>query len=493
MNRRVLSLTMMLCTSIGLTGCGVGNISPSGAPKPSSDGSFPTMIQNAMASYKNFTAVPLLAPTVTPQSTGRSKSVTATGKSLVKDLYQVTFYQSNNNDPSKHGPGIAYYTGQPESDATPQLQVLTGTGYGPFKPEKDYEYKVGKATLADGISATTYYLKLMNNNPGLAKGGTQVIWKMNGYHCEVGSTSFSISQDISTANALIRLIKSFPLPKPYTTGTVVLSLTPDSSPTSQQQAVVSWDEKIQGKVGVYKVVTMPPCKNPIDTAIAMASSMKPYLIGSRTHPAQNVTNSPTKDSSSIVTSLPHVSSDAMMKRYTLNSSNTIGKHPKNYSVNKNVTYANVFPNLNVQTPVLNMKRTWGMKFTSGFSIDHNYYYGSIGDSKKGIKLNYEIDWHTQTQVLPIACWVSSDVVGSRVSESQMKSVASRFLGYCSTIPYNHSNPKMAKQWVVDTLESRRTLYPGIDRKIGNVTFTLHEFKLKNNEHRIELDIVPHVK
>lgn len=258
----------MMCACLALTGCGVGNISVSSAPEPSATGAFPDLVKVGMAPYQNFTDVPLLAPTVVPQTTGLFKTVTANGKTVLNNGYQINFFSNKQN--------IAIYTGHVESPALPEEQVLVATGYGAYQPSKNYTYHAGKVTLADGISGSTYYLKLTNNIPGYAKGGTQVIWQMDGYHCEVESLSFSIQRDVSAANAMIKLIQSSSLPKPYTTGTVVLALNSRWSWTSQQQAVVAWDYKNGGKAGVYRVTTRPPCKRPIDTAVAMASSSRIY-------------------------------------------------------------------------------------------------------------------------------------------------------------------------------------------------------------------------
>ncbi|MFB5193073.1 hypothetical protein [Alicyclobacillus fastidiosus] len=160
----------------------------------------------------------------------------------------------------------------------------------------------------------------------------------------------------------------------------------------------------------------------------------------------------------------------------MDSAEQLGKtNLEDNSKTKNLVFAQRIPGLNIQTVVLNMEKS--LKFTSGFRDNLYYYDGTLGDKTEGVQLLYSVSWYSPTQILSIGCTVVSDVVGKNVSESELRSVASNFLGYCATLSYTNSNPQLAKEWVIDQAPHPSK---GARQYIGKINLVLERFNLPAN-------------
>lgn len=72
-----------------------------------------------------------------------------------------------------------------------------------------------------------------------------------------------------------------------------------------------------------------------------------------------------------------------------------------------------------------------------------------------------------------------------ISESELLSIASNFLGYCATLPYTNGNQKLARQWVIDKVQNPTN---GAIRSIGKVRFSIGETPT-GTQRLVEMDIV----
>lgn len=275
MNYRVL-VSAVLC-SVAVSGCGTVGSVQSTAQTPST---FPPIIKNAMAPLKSDRTIQLLAPTFVPNQSSMFKTVSVFGKLPYPSAYGLYFVQKS----SPSDKGIAYLTGSPEYPANREQQILNSAGYGVYTTtvgklpivNENYSLKVHKMQLTDNMPATSYVLTSTSGDSNLQSGGAQVTWVQGAYHFEVQGPQGSLQRVILAADQVIKQIGKTHLPTPFKNGAVVITLGQEKSLSSQIQAKIAWDKNYNGKPGKYLIVTNPPCKNPFETALEMATSIKPF-------------------------------------------------------------------------------------------------------------------------------------------------------------------------------------------------------------------------
>ena len=183
------------------------------------------------------------------------------------------------------------------------------------------------------------------------------------------------------------------------------------------------------------------------------------------------------------------SNNPMMKVYRYNSSLSIGKtNPKDDAQAKQMIFTQPYiPGLNVQTVVLNLQNSWGIKpVNAGFAEGWYSYNGHR--VQNGISDGYAVNWRSPKQVTVVDYAVVSSKTSKNVTEYQLKSAASQFLGYAATLPYTGANPSSARKWVQSEIQNSNTSGT-VGYKIGQVYFTLYPYqKLQDSQMMAELTI-----
>lgn len=210
-----------------------------------------------------------------------------------------------------------------------------------------------------------------------------------------------------------------------------------------------------------------------------------YIIGLGYVAAATLTGCGTATNASVASSLDN----SMMKVYPYNSSLSIGKtNPKDDAQAKQMVFTQPnIPGLNVQTVVLNLQNSWAIKpVNAGFAEGWYSYNGHR--VQNGISDGYAVNWRSPKQVTVVDFAVVTSKTDKNVTESELKSAASQFLGYAATLPYTGANPKSARKWVQSEIQNSNTSIE-IGYKMGNVYFTLVPYqKLQDNQMMAELTI-----
>ncbi len=180
-------------------------------------------------------------------------------------------------------------------------------------------------------------------------------------------------------------------------------------------------------------------------------------------------------SNKAATDIPHISSDVKMKVYSVSSSTTIGQtDPKDNAQQKQYVFTQTFlPGLNVQTAVLNAENTFGVRLTRSYNMGFYDYNGRIG-SADDVTVTYTVQWKSQNQVLFVDCFIQGPA--QALSLSELKSIATDYLGFIATLPYTGSKPELAKKRVDSTIRS--TYFPSkyaVTHKIGKANFYLFPY------------------
>lgn len=101
------------------------------------------------------------------------------------------------------------------------------------------------------------------------------------------------------------------------------------------------------------------------------------------------------------------------------------------------------------------------------------YMGRIGKSDDVVVM-YSVYWKSPTEIAWIDCHIQA--AANAVSLSELKSVATAYLGFVATLPYSGSQPDLAKKWVVDTIQSTNKPSKYMTRnKFGSVYFYLDPY------------------
>ncbi|GMA64145.1 hypothetical protein NZD89_02175 [Alicyclobacillus fastidiosus] len=185
--------------------------------------------------------------------------------------------------------------------------------------------------------------------------------------------------------------------------------------------------------------------------------------------------------------LPETSTntDSTMKVYPYNSSLSIGKtNPKDDAQAKQFTFTQPdIPGLNIQTVVLNMQNTWGIK-PGNASFQAGWYTYNGYRVENGISDGYTVNWRSPQQVTV----VDFSVVTTKGTPSELKAEAIKYLGYAATLPYTGANPATAMQWVQHELQTYDGKQMTVDQKIGKVYFMLGPYVKNGNQLISELTI-----
>lgn len=176
---------------------------------------------------------------------------------------------------------------------------------------------------------------------------------------------------------------------------------------------------------------------------------------------------------------------SIMNAYKYDSSSAIGKtNLKDDAKAKRFTFTQPdIPGLNVQTVVLNMQNTWGIKPGSP-SFQAGWYTYNCYRVENGISDGYAVNWRSSQKVTV----VDFSVVTTTATPSELKAEAIKYLGYAATLPYTGANPVSAKQWVQHELETYDGKQMTVGHKIGNVYFTLGPYVKSGNQLISELTI-----
>jgi hypothetical protein len=195
-----------------------------------------------------------------------------------------------------------------------------------------------------------------------------------------------------------------------------------------------------------------------------------------------------------VTGIPQITSNAKMKVYSANSSMAIAQtNPKDDAQQKQYVFTQTFlPGINVQTAVLNAENTFGIRLTRSYNMGFYDYNGHIGN-RNDATVTYTVQWKSPNEVLFVDCFIQGPI--QSLSLSELKSIATDYLGFVATLPYRGSKPELAKKWVVSTIQS--THFPrkyAITHKIGKANFYLFPYTVipgtsnSPKELHAELDI-----
>ncbi|MCF8568565.1 hypothetical protein LLE49_27990 [Alicyclobacillus tolerans] len=177
--------------------------------------------------------------------------------------------------------------------------------------------------------------------------------------------------------------------------------------------------------------------------------------------------------------------DSTMKVYPYNRSLSVGKtNPKDDVKAKQFIFTQPdIPGLNVQTVVLNMQNTWGIK-PGNASFQAGWYTYKGYRVENGISDGYTVNWRSPQKVTV----VDFSVVTTKATPSEQKAEAIKYLGYAATLPYTGANPANAKQWVQNELQTYDGKQTTVGHKIGNVYFTLGPYVKSGNQLISELTI-----
>jgi len=177
--------------------------------------------------------------------------------------------------------------------------------------------------------------------------------------------------------------------------------------------------------------------------------------------------------------------NSMMKAYSYDSSSPIGKtNPQDDAQAKQYIFTQPnIPGLNVQTVVLNMQNTWGIKPGNAIFQDGWYTYNGYR-FENGISDGYAVNWRSAKKVTV----VDFSVVTTKATPFELKAEAIKYLGYAATLLYTGANPATAKQWVQHELQTYDGKQMTVGHKIGNVYFMLGPCVKNGNQMISELTI-----
>ncbi|MDD3229392.1 MAG: hypothetical protein PHE09_09275 [Oscillospiraceae bacterium] len=121
---------------------------------------------------------------------------------------------------------------------------------------------------------------------------------------------------------------------------------------------------------------------------------------------------------------------------------------------------------------LNMVK-WGLKEAapkSGLSSDDVSYSSSAVDKDTGAELSYFI---MANNILHVKYATFSTLNLAEISEDDFLGVASSYLGYCATVPFEGAEPERSKKWVEDNIKNCNETGKVETMKVGNVEFSLY--------------------
>jgi hypothetical protein len=235
------------------------------------------VIVEAMKALGSHSGVPLEAPQVIPYAKPPTTILSATahvfgGSAL--PTYQVELWNTQQAWPVNN-PHITSATSR-------RLAAYAGTNYAKeglpgvrqgLQIESGYSVVPGPSTLvsiAPGITA-----KESHSSPSATSlAATSLRWTSGSWHMAVSAPSTRLAQ--RQAQQLVHSLASVRLPQTTTSGYLVVtstaSVTATGSPRIATEVIVTWNRKTT----VYQVITYSDVQQPLETALLIAQSMRPY-------------------------------------------------------------------------------------------------------------------------------------------------------------------------------------------------------------------------
>ncbi len=239
------------------------DVSSGSQPKPSSR--FPTIVSAAMQQFPANVLQSAKAPTVLPTSASDSSQMyyrtwdTTSGSILNYSVqlssphYRLATFMGSIYSGIPAGNSVWLPNGVPQNAQTTNetVDLVTGiVGHGQtFVAPKDSAKEVSSASIS---------------------------WTEGRWHIEVSRTQ-GTRMPIAEANTIASYLHSHFMPVPETKGSIFVNVYPGEN-SEGQPVGTAVDETIKWQEGthVYEVDTYSHTKNPIETGLAMAISMKPY-------------------------------------------------------------------------------------------------------------------------------------------------------------------------------------------------------------------------
>ncbi|RIV22823.1 hypothetical protein D2Q93_08960 [Alicyclobacillaceae bacterium I2511] len=231
--------------------------------------SFPAIVQMAMGHVANTLRNSGVAPTVQPwDADGSNQVFYQTWQTLQGPIrnYSVLFSSPTHR---LGGFSVSRYNS-------------IGTATEDFRGQSGFPKSLPGATttvqLATGLSGQAHVLQAQGDNAKEISFGA-VTWQ-EGRWLLIVSENGGTTLPMGTVNQVIAYLSQHFMPVPQTQGAIVVQLQPGLTATGQPdlthpslQMYVTW----QLDNRLLQVQTYTHCQNPVDTALAMAISMRPYV------------------------------------------------------------------------------------------------------------------------------------------------------------------------------------------------------------------------
>lgn len=142
---------------------------------------------------------------------------------------------------------------------------------------------------------------------------------------------------------------------------------------------------------------------------------------------------------------------------------------------QNSDRADLIPGILAADIKVNLEQSWKLKFTGPRSVPNSKEYlddGKVTDPDTGVELSCTITEDIATKVKYATFRVDGTGVAGLLPAERFLAVSKGFLGYCSTLPYDGSDPDKAKEWIEKNIGNANQPGKSITTTIGNVEFKL---------------------
>ncbi|GAQ25090.1 hypothetical protein [Tepidanaerobacter syntrophicus] len=132
----------------------------------------------------------------------------------------------------------------------------------------------------------------------------------------------------------------------------------------------------------------------------------------------------------------------------------------------------IIPGLKAADIKLNLVK-WGLKEASSKKSegsDDISYISSVVDSETGADLSYFI---MTNSALNVKYATFSIINLAAISEEDFLNIATGYLGYCATVPFDGAEPEKSKQWIEDNIKKCNEAGKIETLNVGNVEFSLY--------------------
>lgn len=132
----------------------------------------------------------------------------------------------------------------------------------------------------------------------------------------------------------------------------------------------------------------------------------------------------------------------------------------------------IIPGLKAADIKLNLVK-WGLKEASpkkSEGSDDISYISSVVDSETGADLSYFI---MTNSALNVKYATFSIINLAAISEEDFLNIATGYLGYCATVPFDGAEPEKSKQWIEDNIKKCNEAGKIETLNVGNVEFSLY--------------------